>query len=151
MLLVPKRDQRRLDPVTDGAESVDAGVAGGAQGNQQPPLVDAGTAVVNGELTLGPTPLTLAAVANEHGFALAGEAEAGVGLPRIATRAQAGAEEACLPAGAEKPGLPGATEAARGREKGAGPAEELYSRKNLRSSLLPPKVSPIPFFAMPSP
>ena len=35
MLLVPERDQRRLDPMAHGAKPVDAGVAGGAKGNQK--------------------------------------------------------------------------------------------------------------------
>ena len=106
MLLVPKRDQRRLDPVPDGPEPMDSSVAGGAEGNQKPRVMNAGPAMVNRQLPLRPTGLTAAAVAIEHGFAVAGEAEAGMRLPRIAIPAQAGAKQLEAAAGAEKPGLP---------------------------------------------
>ena len=73
---------------------------------RKPALMDAGTAVVNGELPFRPTGAAAAAVALEHGFAVAGEAEAGVGLPQIASAAQSGTKQLEAAAGAEKPGLP---------------------------------------------
>ena len=42
VLLPPKRDQRRLDPMVKGLEPVDAGVASGTEGDQETALVDAG-------------------------------------------------------------------------------------------------------------
>ena len=103
---MPKRNQRRLDPVPDGAEPVNPGVAGGAEGNQKARVMNARPAMVNRQLPLRPTGAATAAVALENGVAMSGEAEAGVGLSRIARSAQSGTQEACLPAGAEKPGLP---------------------------------------------
>jgi hypothetical protein len=83
--------------------------------------------VVNRELTLGPTGTTAAAVALEHGLALAGEAEAGVRLPRIADPAQAGAKQLEAAAGAEKPGLPIPPRQEALREGSAGdPVKVLY-------------------------
>ena len=106
VLLVPERDERGLEPATHGAEPVNAGVASGAQRNQESALMNAGVTVVNSELTLRPTTLTTSAVAVEHSLAVAGEVETGVRLPCVAPSAQAGAQQTRLATRAEKPGLP---------------------------------------------
>jgi hypothetical protein len=93
---------------------VDPGVAGGAKGNQEAALMNAGAAVVDRELTLSPATLTLPAIAVEDSVAMAGEAAAGVGPPLVAMPAEAGTQ-ACLPAGTEKPGLPIPRGSAAGR------------------------------------
>ena len=62
--------------------------------------------MVDGEFTLSPTPLTTSAVTVEDSVAVAGKATAGMRLARIAPLTESGAQEACLPARAEKPGLP---------------------------------------------
>ena len=78
MLLPPEGNERRFDPVAQDAEAVDAGVAGGAEGNQEPGLMDSGSAVVDGEVLVRATGLAAAAVAGEHRLAVVGEAAAGM-------------------------------------------------------------------------
>jgi hypothetical protein len=107
VLLVPDRDERGLEPAAHGAEPVDPGVASRAQGNQKTPLVQPRTAMVHGELTLSPT-RAATAVPVENSLAVTGEATAGMRLARIAAPAESGAQQTCLAAGAEKPGLPSA-------------------------------------------
>ncbi len=48
MLFLPKRNQRGLDPMAQRAKPVDAGVAGGAEGNQKAAVMNPGAAVVDG-------------------------------------------------------------------------------------------------------
>jgi hypothetical protein len=118
VLLVPDRDQRGLEPSAHGAEPVDPGMASGAKGNQESALMDPGTAMMDGELTLRPAPLTPSAVAVENRLAAAGKAPAGMRLFRIAMPAQAGAKQLEAAAGAEKPGLPALPARMAGRERG---------------------------------
>ena len=115
MLLVPDWDQRRLEPAAHGTEPVDTGMAGGAKGNQKPALMDARTAVMNGELTVRPTRPAATTVALEHGIAMSGEAKAGVSLPPVTGRTKARAKEPEAPTRAEKPGLPIPRGSAAGR------------------------------------
>jgi hypothetical protein len=117
---MPDRDQRGLEPAAHGAEPVDPGMARGAKGNQESALMDPGTAMMDGELTLRPAPLTPSVVAVENRLAAAGKAPAGMRLSRIAGATQARTQEACLPAGAEKPGLPALPARMAGRERGRG-------------------------------
>ena len=84
---MPDRDQRRLEPATHGTEPVDTGMAGGAKGNQKPALMDARTAVMNGELAIRPTGPAAATVALEHGIAMAGKAPARMRLAGVAANA----------------------------------------------------------------
>ena len=115
---MPHRDQRGLEPAAHGAEPVDAGMASGAKGNQESALMDPGTAMMDGELTLRPAPLTPSVVAVENRLAAAGKAPAGMRLSRIAMPAQAGAKQLAAAAGAEKPGLPALPQRMAGRERG---------------------------------
>jgi hypothetical protein len=48
MLFPPKGNQRGFDPISDCPEAVEAGVAGGAKGDQETGFVVAGTAMVDG-------------------------------------------------------------------------------------------------------
>jgi hypothetical protein len=101
MLLAPRRDERRLDPMMKRLQSVDAGVAGGAERDQKPRLVDAGPSVVDGQFPAGPTAAAAAAIAGEDLLAISGETAPGTRLPAKAAGTQAGREEAVLPAGTE--------------------------------------------------
>ena len=62
MLLLPKGHERRLDPVAQHAEPVDAGMAGGTQGDQPAAVMDSGMAVVHGERSFRPAAAVAAAV-----------------------------------------------------------------------------------------
>jgi hypothetical protein len=69
---------------------VDTGVAGGAKSNQKPALMDARTAVMNDELTIGPTGTTAAAVAVKHGITMTRKAPSRMRLAGVAANARAG-------------------------------------------------------------
>jgi hypothetical protein len=86
---------------------MDAGMTGGAQGNQPARVLVAGPAVVDGQIPLRPTAAAAAAVARENRVAVAGEAPAGMRLALVAAPAQSGRPEPGVAAGTEKPGLPG--------------------------------------------
>ncbi len=113
MLLVPDRDQGRFDPVVKRLKPVDARVAGGAKGQQKAGVMEARSAVVDGQLPIRPTALTTTAVAIQHTFPVAGKAAAGVGVPPVTSRAQSGTKQLEAAAGAEEPGLPTRARAAR--------------------------------------
>jgi hypothetical protein len=83
VLLVPDGDERGFKPAAHGAKAMDASVASGTKGDQQSALMDPRTSMMDGQFTVRPTPLTAAAVADEHGFALAGKAKAGMRLAEI--------------------------------------------------------------------
>jgi len=89
---------KRLQPV-------DARVASGAKSNEEAAVMNAGTAMVDGKFPIRPTALAAAAIPVQHTFALAGKAAAGMGVPPIASPAEAGTKELKAPARAEKPGL----------------------------------------------
>ena len=55
MLLLPKGNERRLDPMAQRAEPVDEGMAGGAQGDQPAAVMDSGMTMVNRQQTFQPT------------------------------------------------------------------------------------------------
>ena len=105
MLLVPDRHQRRLKPAAHGTQPVDAGVAGGAQGNQKPALVNARATMMNGELMGRATGAAAAAVAIENGVAVSGKAPPGMGLAGVATPAESGSPEPSFAADTEEPSL----------------------------------------------
>jgi hypothetical protein len=63
VLLAPERDERRLDPVPDRLQPMNASVAGRTEGDQKPGVVDSGPAVMDGEFLLGPAAAATAAVA----------------------------------------------------------------------------------------
>ena len=107
MLLFPEGNERRLDPMAQRAEPVDAGMAGGAQSNQEARLMDPGSAVMDRQFTgqthsrgsggrRAPKPRSRCPAKRRREWLF---------LP-VAAGAQSATKEACLPAGAEKPGLP---------------------------------------------
>ena len=104
-MLVPNGDQCRLDPPAHGTQPVNAGVAGGTQGNEKAALVDARAAVVNCELARGPAGAATAAVAVEYGIAVSGKAPAGMCLAGVAALAQPGSAQPSFAAQTEEPGL----------------------------------------------
>ena len=106
MLLFPEGNERRLDPMAQRAEAVDAGMASGAQSNQKARLMDPGSAVVHRQRPFRPTAAAAAAVALQNLGAAPGKAAAGMVFLPVAAGAESATEEACLPARAEKPGLP---------------------------------------------
>jgi hypothetical protein len=63
MLLFPEGHERRLDPMAQRAEAVDAGMAGGAQGDQPAAVMDAFLTVMDRQLIGRPTTAAAAAVA----------------------------------------------------------------------------------------
>ena len=118
MLFLPKRNESGLDPMAQRGKPVDAGVAGGAKGNQQTRPMDSRAAMVNGEGTLGPAALAAPAIAGEDLLAVTGEAAAGMRLARIAADTQSKGVQLGGATKAEKPGLP-ARQGAGGRRKQA--------------------------------
>ena len=106
MLFLPERNERRFEPMPQRAQSVDAGMAGGAHGDQPAAVMDSGMTVVHREFTGRPTAAATAMITIQDFLAVAGEAAARVGLPPIARTTQPGTKEPEAPAGAEKPGLP---------------------------------------------
>ena len=87
MLLFPQGNERRLDPMAQRAEPVDAGMAGGAQSNQVARLMDPGSAVMDRQFIGRPTGAAAAAVALQNLVAVAGKAAARARLPPITGRA----------------------------------------------------------------
>jgi hypothetical protein len=106
MLLFPEGNERRLDPMAQRAEAVDAGMAGGAQSNQEARLMDPGSAVMDRQFMGRPTAAAAAAVALQNLGAAPGEAAAGMPILPVAAGAQSAAKQPEAAAGAEKPGLP---------------------------------------------
>ena len=74
MLLAPQRDERRLEPISEGTQPVDLGVAAGAQGDQKARLMDSRPTVVDGELASRPAATASAVVTLQNLVAVAGEA-----------------------------------------------------------------------------
>lgn len=101
VLLFPKSNQRLGDPDPDGAQPVEANVAGCADGNQQPTLMDAGLTVMHMELVPCPTGLAGAAVALQNLVAEAPEALAGAGGGAVARAAEAAGPGEIPAAGAQ--------------------------------------------------
>ena len=106
MLFFPEGNERRLNPMAQRAEPVDAGMAGGAQGDQPAAVMDAFLTMMNREFIGRPTAAAAAAVALQNLVAAPGEAAAGMPILPVAAGAQSATKEACLAAGTEKPGLP---------------------------------------------
>jgi hypothetical protein len=106
MLLLPEGNQRRLDPMAQSLQPVDAGVAGGTESNQPAAVMEAGPTVMHAELPLRPTAAAAAAVALENRVAMAGEAKPRVRPASIAAPAQTGSPEEGVATRTEKPGLP---------------------------------------------
>ena len=106
MLLFPESNERRLDPMAQRAEPVDAGVAGGAQSNQVARLMDPGSAMMDRQFMGRPTAAAAAAVALQNLVAVTGKAAAGMSFLPVTPGTQARAKEPEAPARAEKPGLP---------------------------------------------
>ena len=74
MLLFPEGNERRLDPMAQRAEAVDAGMASGAQSNQEARLMDPGSAVMDRQFMGRPTAAAGAAVALQNLVAVASKA-----------------------------------------------------------------------------
>ena len=107
MLLGPQLNQRLRQPAAVGEEAMDAGVAGGAEGDELVGGMDPGSPVVHmdpprfKEASL-PAGAAAAFVACEDGFAVAGEVGAGVSAGAVAAGAEAGHGGSSLPALAEQ-------------------------------------------------
>jgi hypothetical protein len=63
MLFLPQGNEGRLDPMAQRPEPVDAGMAGGAQGDQPAAVMDSWMTVVHREFPFRPTGAAAAAVA----------------------------------------------------------------------------------------
>jgi hypothetical protein len=102
VLLSPQGDERLRNPDPQGGQAVEAGVAGGADGNQKIALVDAGLTMMHVEAMPCPAGLAGAAVALENVVAEAGETLAGMGSGMVAGAAEAGDKREIPAAGAEQ-------------------------------------------------
>lgn len=89
MLFGPQRNQRLRDPPAQSRQTVKAGVTGGADGDQQIALMDAGLTMMHMEALPCPAGLTGAPVALQNVVAEAGEALAGTGGGTVAGPAEA--------------------------------------------------------------
>jgi hypothetical protein len=107
VLFGPQLDQRLGYPDPQGAQAVEAGMAGGADGDEQFAPVDARAAVVDVEPVAGPAAPTGPAITLQNLVAQAAEAVAGVGGGAIAGTTQAGEEGQIAAAGAEEGALGG--------------------------------------------
>ncbi len=88
MLFAPKVDQRLRQPTALAEAAVNAGVAGGAEGDEQFLPMNAGKTMMHGEAGVvrlpcpaSPTPAT---VASENGFPVSIEAAPGMGVGPVA-------------------------------------------------------------------
>jgi hypothetical protein len=116
MLLGPEWNESIRNPPPEGAQTVEAGVTGGADGDQQCALVDAGLTMMHMEAMPCPAGLAGAAVALQNFLAQASEALAGVGGGAVAGAAEPRYEGKVPAAGAEQRLLAG--NAYGGDEKG---------------------------------
>jgi hypothetical protein len=110
MLLGPERNESLRDPDTQGGQTVEAGVTGGADGDEQRAVVDAGLTMMHMEAMPCPAGLAGAAVARQNLVAKAGEALAGVSGGVVAGAAEAGHKREIAAAGAEQGSLEGNAE-----------------------------------------
>ena len=55
MLFLPERNERRFDPVAQRLRAMEAGVAGSAESNQKPRVMDAGSAMMDDQFPIRPT------------------------------------------------------------------------------------------------
>jgi hypothetical protein len=102
VLLGPERNESFRNPPLHGAQTVEAGVAGRANSDQQLALMDAGLPMMHMEALPCPAGLASAAVALQNVVAEAGETLAGVGRGAIAGAAEAGDKGEIVAAGAEQ-------------------------------------------------
>ncbi len=129
MLLVPERDERRFEPAAHRAQPVDAGMAGGTQGNQEARVMDARTAVVDGEFTIRPTGAAAASVALQNLLAVAGEAAAGMRVRASNSESTIRSKRAGGSRRGRKAGPAGcAPRKCRAQVDGAGPAKSSVNR-----------------------
>lgn len=102
MLLDPQQNESFRNPDPQGGQAVEASVAGGAEGDQEIALVDAGLPMMHMEAMPCPAGLAGTAVAIQNVVAEAGEALAGVGGGAVAGAAEAGHKGEITAAGAEQ-------------------------------------------------
>jgi hypothetical protein len=125
VLLAPELEQRFGEPAAVGEQSVDAGVAGRAEGHQKVRLVPAGPAVMHVEGFPGPTRAAGVIVALEHGFAVPAKTAAGMGGPAGTGPALAGSGREGAAAGAEQAALAGAGAKGSAARQRGGPGHEV--------------------------
>jgi hypothetical protein len=101
MLLGPERNQRLRNPPAQSRQTVEAGVTGGADGDQQIALMDAGLTMMHMEALPCPAGLAGAPVALQNVVAEAGETLAGVGGGTVAGAAEPGDKREITPARAK--------------------------------------------------
>jgi hypothetical protein len=110
VLLGPERNEGLRDPHAQGGQAVEAGVTGGADGDQQCALVDAGLTMMHMEAMPCPAGLAGAAVAIQNFLAQASEALAGVCGGAVASAAEVSDKREIAAAGAEQGSLEGNAE-----------------------------------------
>jgi hypothetical protein len=108
MLFGPENREQFRDPDMNRRQAVQAGMAGGADGDQEPRLAHAGLAMVNMELRVPcPAARTPVSIASEYDFPVTGEVISRVPEHPITLRAKSGDDRHSFAAGAKQRLLPG--------------------------------------------
>jgi hypothetical protein len=102
MLFGPEDGEQFRDPDMDRSQTVEAGVAGGADGDQEPRLADTGMPLVNMEAVPCPAARAAEVVAGEHRFPISAKVIPGMPAGAVTPRAQPGDRGDALAAGAEQ-------------------------------------------------
>jgi hypothetical protein len=132
VLLDPQQNESFRNPDPQGGQAVEASVAGGADGDEQLALMDAGLTMMHMEAMPCPAGLAGAAVALQNLVAKAGEALAGMDSGAIAGAAEASSPGKIAAAGAEQGPLEGSAYGGRSGQ------EENYTTESplLRSIII---------------
>jgi hypothetical protein len=102
VLFLPKGNEGFRQKSPQSVQAVDAGVAAGAEGNQQVQFADSGCPVVDAQSLPRPAAAAPETVPQKHGVAVAGEVKAGAGLCPVAGGAETGDGGGTGAAGAEE-------------------------------------------------
>jgi hypothetical protein len=106
MLFGPEDREPFRDPYVDGREAVETSVAGGADGDQEIGIADAGMPVMNVEAVPGPAAGAAEVVALEDAFPVAAEVRSRMPPHAVTPRAQPTDGRNSDPTGAEQWLLP---------------------------------------------
>jgi hypothetical protein len=120
VLFLPEGNEGFRQKSPQSVQAVDAGVATGAEGNQQVQFADSGCPVMDAERLPCPAAAAPEIVAEKDGIAVAGKVKAGAGLCPVAAGAEAGDGGNSGAAGAEKRFLADRPFSQGGAREGAG-------------------------------
>jgi hypothetical protein len=120
MLFLPEENEGFRQKAPQSAQTVDAGVAAGAERDEEIGLADAGRAVVDAQSLPRPAAAAPETIPQKDGIAVAGKVKAGAGLRPVAAGAEAGDGGGSGAAGAEEGFLPDRPFPAGGAREGSG-------------------------------